>query len=649
MTGPEKKREELLEEISACREKIKILERLEAKSVKEEEYEAITFMGIMDNLMEGILIFDTQERLTLLNTRAKEILGISLTEDVASELVVTSVKDLHLENVFEKACDQKCQIRKELMVPDGKGKQKIIRCRVSPIQNSKGKIYGIIAVLMDASEEEETERIKREFMSKISHELRSPLTSIREAISLVDDGLLGEITESQKKFLLMGIKDIDRLDRMINELVSMSKIESGRLEIKKELIDIVPVFEKVIEKISRKNKNKKVSIVTEFSKSSIEAYIDEGKIKQVMEHLIENAIDFTEEGTVRISAAENPDYIEVVVSDTGKGMSREELDTLFDKLEHFGKAKPNREKRTGLGLSIVKGIIDLHQGNIWCDSGEGEGTKVSYTVPKYNTERFLQEVLKEKIKTAREQYKEILIIIFKFKEFQDIKNSLGEEQAGEIVQEIIKLFKKNLRWEDFVGIKGEDTIVVAVKTERGNQATIEKKLKKKVKDYIFSTKDSLRVNFSYGAAIYPDDGGNVDELIETALEMQIDEKEERLKKCVMIVDDNPDIVKMVKRVLQVGGYKRFLEAKDGKEALEKLKTSVPDLIILDMKMPGMNGYELIGRLKENAITNMLPILVMSGFETEIDKLKENKEQKVIPTITKPVDIEALKKWVDYLL
>ena len=117
----------------------------------------------------------------------------------------------------------------------------------------------------------------------------------------------------------------------------------------------------------------------------------------------------------------------------------------------------------------------------------------------------------------------------------------------------------------------------------------------------------------------------------------------------MIVDDEPEARSIVRRALGVSGYSNFSEAGNGEEALEKIKTAIPDLLILDMKMPRINGYELIGRLKENIQTKDIPVIIMSGYAVEIDKLEEYVKKKAIPVVGKPLDIEQLNKLVNYLL
>lgn len=174
------------------------------------------------------------------------------------------------------------------------------------------------------------------------------------------------------------------------------------------------------------------------------------------------------------------------------------------------------------------------------------------------------------------------------------------------------------------------------------------RLKMIIKVSVFEIDEQLRTGFSYGYATYPGDASNSKDLLERVYGFCVSERETRLKKSIMIVDDEPEVRNVLRKILQASGYSNFSEAGDGKEALEKIKTAIPDLLMLDIKMP-MSGYEVIGMLKENAQTKDMPILIMSGYAEEIEKLKEYVKRKAIPVVGKPFDAEQIKILVNYLL
>ena len=226
------------------------------------------------------------------------------------------------------------------------------------------------------------DQLKNDFISTVSHELRTPLTVIRESISQILDGLLGETTKKQREFLSMGLRNIDRLSRIINNLLDISKIEAGKIVLNREKINIVDVANGVNSSFVPQAKAKGIKILTKFSNETIEVYADKDRIIQVFTNLVGNALKFTKQGHIEISVADMTEVVECGVYDTGQGIAQEDLPLIFNKFQQFGRIAGSGEKGTGLGLSIVKGIIELHQGKIWAESKVGQGSKFKFSLPK---------------------------------------------------------------------------------------------------------------------------------------------------------------------------------------------------------------------------------------------------------------------------
>jgi CheY-like chemotaxis protein len=149
--------------------------------------------------------------------------------------------------------------------------------------------------------------------------------------------------------------------------------------------------------------------------------------------------------------------------------------------------------------------------------------------------------------------------------------------------------------------------------------------------------------------VYPRDGTTVLDFLKTAKASLIANREARARKRIMIVDDEAQLVDDLRRTLRQRGHENVMPAYDGIEAMEKIAVSVPDLIILDMNMPKMSGYEVIGRLKQNSLTAKIPILILSGYDVEAKKLEANSASEAIPTLSKPVSANLLGQWIRYLL
>ena len=226
------------------------------------------------------------------------------------------------------------------------------------------------------------DQLKSEFISTVSHELRTPLSIVKESISLIHDKVIGEINDKQGKILGTAESNIDRLTRIIGNLLDISKIESGSMELKREKINIVKLVNDVISSFALKTKGKGLALKTNFAKEEILIYCDSDRLIEIFTNLIHNALKFTEKGFVEVSLTESKDSVECSVLDTGIGVSSSDLPTIFNKFQQFGRSTGTGERGTGLGLSIVKGIVELHKGKIWVESELGKGSIFTFTLPK---------------------------------------------------------------------------------------------------------------------------------------------------------------------------------------------------------------------------------------------------------------------------
>jgi len=227
------------------------------------------------------------------------------------------------------------------------------------------------------------DQLKSDFVSMASHELRTPMSIIREGVAQVLEGIHGEITENQKISLSASLTSIDRLTRIIDNLLDISKIESGKTELKKERFDLVSLVRNVSMSFEPATQNKNLELKKNFPPEKIEIYADKEKILQVLVNLLSNAIKFTDKGYIKVSVLERQDMVECSVADTGIGISEEDLPKIFNKFQQFVRIPSPGEKGTGLGLALSKGIIDSHDGRIWVESKFGQGSKFTLALAKY--------------------------------------------------------------------------------------------------------------------------------------------------------------------------------------------------------------------------------------------------------------------------
>ena len=223
--------------------------------------------------------------------------------------------------------------------------------------------------------------MKSEFVSTISHELRTPLIAIRESIAIVLDGAAGSVNEEQKKFLTVSKRNVDRLARLINDVLDFQKLDAGKTKLNTRKNNLNEVVKEVYELTLQPAKNKDLSFTIKLESQLPEIKFDRDKIIQVLTNIVNNAIKFTEKGTVTITTSTKGNALYVSVQDTGPGIAKDDLLKIFNRFEQASGNKHNKTGGAGLGLSISKDIIRLHKGKIWAESEIGKGATIWFLLP----------------------------------------------------------------------------------------------------------------------------------------------------------------------------------------------------------------------------------------------------------------------------
>lgn len=225
--------------------------------------------------------------------------------------------------------------------------------------------------------------MQREFTSTVSHELRTPLASIKMAVDIVLSKTPGEVTDEQAKFLGKAKSNVDRLNRLINDILDLTKLEAGKTALKIEHNDLKKLVQDVASLQESVAKAKGLHFRTELDPQAPLIPFDLDKMNQVFGNLVGNAIKFTEQGGITVSVKAHPDknHVEVCVRDTGPGIREEDMHKLFQKFQQLGDPEKRQCGGTGLGLAICKEIISQHGGKIWVESKPGEGTGFYFLLP----------------------------------------------------------------------------------------------------------------------------------------------------------------------------------------------------------------------------------------------------------------------------
>ena len=346
------------------------IEKLIAEKTKTE--------AIIFSIADGIIMTDHAGKILLLNNQAKEILNIR-DNNLEQKYIWEYLYDKNLMDAIKEVVTNPGVIRKELDFST-KNQLRFYQASSRPVITLKNETIGTVTVLHDITLEKEIDRMKDDFLHSITHDLRNPMTSIRGFLKFLLDNVGGPLTDQQRKMVEIMDRASLRLLNMINDILDLAKLESGRIELNLSDTNLNEIANKVIELLQPQivKKNIKINIVTENEIPVIKS--DSGLIERVINNLVGNAIKFTpEEGTITISMKDKQDRVEISVIDTGEGIPKEFINKIFDK---FGQVTGQRKGGTGLGLTICKYIVEAHKGKIWVESELGKGSKFTFYIPK---------------------------------------------------------------------------------------------------------------------------------------------------------------------------------------------------------------------------------------------------------------------------
>lgn len=227
-------------------------------------------------------------------------------------------------------------------------------------------------------------KLKSEFVSMVSHELRAPLINIKQSSSLILESTIGQINEEQKRCLVIVNHSADRLLKLISDLLDISKIEAGKFKLNRQMISIGKVIQEAAESLERWREAKKIRLKLEIEPNLPHINADPDRVNQILVNLFSNAIKFTSAGgriTIKAKVEEKGDFLEISVRDTGIGIPPEQLDKIFERFKHASSTSSLPLQGIGLGLSITREIVKMHGGNIWVESKQGQGSRFTFTLP----------------------------------------------------------------------------------------------------------------------------------------------------------------------------------------------------------------------------------------------------------------------------
>lgn len=340
----------------------------------------------LEQLREAVIGLDADRRITGWRGAAERLFGYSEEEAVGHE-----IDDLLLPR---DANDNPCGIgptramsrmrmvkgmpELEVLTTSKDGREIWLGVTCGIERDGSGSLTGSVVVARDISRRKKVDLAKTEVISAVSHEIRSPLTSIKGFTSTLLSKWERFDDETKRHLLLTINSDADRMARLIGELLDVSRLEAGRLQLQRRQVDLVELAEAVVQRLTDRSEVHDLRMLV--PEGFPQVYADPDKIEQVLTNLVENAVKYTEEGEVTISGAIEDGHVTVTVSDQGDGIPEAHRSQIFGKFYRRGERSDN-PTGTGLGLYISKGLVEAHGGRIWVEEAPGGGARFSFTIP----------------------------------------------------------------------------------------------------------------------------------------------------------------------------------------------------------------------------------------------------------------------------
>jgi PAS domain S-box-containing protein len=457
--------------------------------------------------------------------------------------------------------------------------------------------------------------LKSDFLAKMSHELRTPLTAMLGFSDVLLRGLDGELTELQ-------YEDVARIRRsglaileLVNDILDLSKIESGKMNLKLETLDCAELSNTVISSLGKLAEDKKLYLVTDFPETTLEVFADPLRVGQVLTNLVGNAIKFTERGGVTVRGSMGPTEVRIEVRDTGVGVAPEAVGMIWDEFRQ-GEAGARSHTGTGLGLAISRRLVNMQGGSIGMESTPDGGSCFWFTLPRppgappvERRQGRAGHIPRGTVQASAETRELILVVEdddatrrlisrrLKAAGFRTVEASGGAQAisaARELLPAVITL--------DMVMPSVDGWTVLAAL--RDDPRT------RDIPVVVASVIDDREMAINLGAAEYVPKPFPVDDLL-GVVERVLPDGNAR----VLVVDDDLQTLELVRRGLGDAGIQVEVAA-GGKEALRIALDHEHDLVITDLLMPEMSGFELIVRLRAEERTRAVPIVVFTGKELD---------------------------------
>jgi signal transduction histidine kinase/FixJ family two-component response regulator len=355
------------------------------RTLNDIAHEKSRMHAMLNQLADGVLATDARKKIALANQAFLSLIRHDGSPPIGMDCA-TVLRDETLESMIDQAlaltADSYTEITKELRIPSDEMQERVLAARCVPFRDRLGRTLGTITVLHDITALKKIDQMKSDFVSMVSHEIRSPLSSIQMQLKVILDRLAGDVSEKQNEILLRASEKIQSLVALSTELLDLSKMESGLINLEKQNLQLLHVIRDQVAFQQGKAQAKNITLEMVDIDDLPEVLANKMNMEEVIANLITNAIRYTPEGgKIVVAAGQEGDYVRISVSDNGLGIAPEDVGRIFNRFYRVKNEKTRQIIGTGLGLPIVKSIVEAHHGRIQVDSQVDVGSTFTVFIP----------------------------------------------------------------------------------------------------------------------------------------------------------------------------------------------------------------------------------------------------------------------------
>jgi GAF domain-containing protein/CheY-like chemotaxis protein/nitrogen-specific signal transduction histidine kinase len=598
--------------------------------LKKQRVEAAKSQAVLEGVADGVMVSDPNGKVILFNAAAERVLDLP-----RDQVLGRSTKEMlglygsegrsWLAAIEEWAANPSGHVPGHFTAEQLQIEDRIVSIHVAPV--IMGTEYlGTVSVFRDITVEVEADRAKSEFVSTVSHELRTPMTSIKGYADLLLMGAVGELTEQQHHFTTIIRNNADRLTALVNDLLDISRIETGRMELNLRAVSIPELTKQVVTTLQNRARDRGLELRIDMPQELPAVWGDSDRITQILTNLIGNAIQYTPSGgTVTTSACANERMLEVAVTDTGIGISRDNLEKIFDRFFRADDPLVQETSGTGLGLSITTSLVRMHGGEIWVESELGEGSTFYFTLPltRGTGDSTVGDIVKPHVLVVEDDQDvaELIRMQLTLRDYRVMIAKRGEDALHKAEAVRPDLITLDIRLPDSDGFN-------VLQKLKSNPATAN------IPVVIVSVVPNAQEGLRLGAVGYV--GKPIDEraLLDT-IQQVLDQRG-----LILVVEDDQDNLILMRDALRREGFS-VRATRRGRQALEMARKEHPALILLDMQLEDMDGYQVLRHLKASPATREIPIVVVTGSLSQEELKQDVLMLGAQRFLTKPFAVEEL--------